>query len=139
MSRSNFSEWSNSLSELLLTAYFGLKDLISKTKMENIITSKKFQFGLLMISYIIFFFYVLGNGQKLTTSDDSFAPLKPEIITLYKVIIVIHSLYFSYFLTQLLPSKYSGILNKMIVFLTSLLIISLVYFILYCCGDIGGT
>lgn len=96
---------------------------------KNVFANKKFQLYLLIISYIIFYFYHLGNEKKLISGDILNSIAFNEIIIFYKVIITTHSIYFSYLLTSVLPYKWQNITNKIIVFLFFIFLILVGYFI----------
>ena len=69
-------------------------------KKVNTMTSKnyylKIQFWLLIVFYIIFLFYSLGNSNKIISDKCLNSIAFNEIITLYKIILFGHSIYFSY-------------------------------------------
>ncbi|EAL4839977.1 hypothetical protein [Campylobacter upsaliensis] len=115
---------------------FGLNYLIKNTQQnENLFKSKKNQVWLLAISYILYFFYTLSNNQKLILN---FIALN-EVIIFFKLLIVIQSIYFSHLLAQSMPQKYQNLPNKVIVFLFSLMLIIVGYFIVFSMGLIAKT
>lgn len=92
----------------------------------------KTQIWLLIISYITFLFYTLGNSDSLISDKNILNSIVlNEVIILYKISIATQSIYFSYLITQLIPQKLQNLLNKIIIFLFSLLLIIIGYFIIF--------
>ncbi len=91
----------------------------------------KTQIWLLIISYITFLFYTLGNSDNLVSNKNLLNSIAfNEVIVLYKISIAVQSVYFSYLLTQFIPQKLQNLLNKIIIFLFSLSLIVIGYFII---------